>query len=566
MVGAGAAWRSRVVAWHWGTALLLLLALGFALLRLGWLGADPSLYLVEDVFTDEGWYAQNARNHALFGRWVMDEHNPALVLCPLHTLLLRASYASFGVSFWSTRLTGAVASALTVGLVAWGLRSRPRAAALAAALVATQPLLFSLSRVAYCESLQLFFVTATWALLSGERRGSWNWFLAGSASALAVLSKASALYAPLLAASAPFLLRGWRPRRRTLGEVGLVVAGGLVATLPFAVFEWPLLDVLRVELAREGGSTLSLLPRGPALLAVLGLWQGGVHPGFWAGILGSVALAGAVASRQLVTRPAEKQEHGAPRVAGAWIALSLLALAWHHTIALQERYWANLLVPLACLVALGVEPRVPALAPRAAVRWSAALALAFGPALALRTAVFLALPGPPQGGTAPRLPGEISAAVALVLLGLLAIAFHRLRLPERLARVGPLWPSLAWAAVIGGAVASSGVVARPTYTVRDAAHALAARSATEVLTGSVADTLALETPFFAFERRDLATWRMGSGWINEDWRKLGATLWIGYRADEEPPDARSVLEAVYPVWPDRAGRERILLRVYRLPH
>ena len=51
-------------------ALVLLVAL---LPRIVELGADPPARVLGAFLSDEGWWAQNARQRVLFGEWVMDE-------------------------------------------------------------------------------------------------------------------------------------------------------------------------------------------------------------------------------------------------------------------------------------------------------------------------------------------------------------------------------------------------------------------------------------------------------------------------------------------------------------
>ena len=352
--GTAAPWA---VAGARSSVILSTVAALFVALRFIWLGADPSGYLVEEVLTDEGWYAQNARDHSLFGRWVLNEHNPSLVLCPLHTLLLRASYELFGVSFWSTRLPGALAAALTVGLVAFALRRHPRAAALAAALVATQPVLFSLSRAAFGESLQLLFITAAWALASDERRRPGAWLLAGTAAGLAMFAKASAVYAPAFVLAAPFVTAPRTHWRRGLAEAALVAAGGALAALPFLWFLWPHREIFWVELAREGTSSITFLPLGASLVFLFGLWKGNVT--VRSGPASSPGWSSPARWPPACWSPSGARRRQAPsaRVGIAWAALACAVLGFRPGPALQERYWANLLVPLACLVALGCEPR-----------------------------------------------------------------------------------------------------------------------------------------------------------------------------------------------------------------
>lgn len=546
-----------------GTRLLWAIAIAFTLLRFVALDADPSHLLMPDFFTDEGWYSLNARNHALFGKWVMDEHNVALVLCPLHTLALRASYALLGVSFWSTRIVGALASATTVLLIGWRLRSRPRTAALACALVATQPILFAMSRVAYCESLQLLFVTATWVCASDERRRARSWLLAGAAAGLAVFTKGSAVYAPLFALAAPFLGSSWDSRRRSLREAGCVALGFLVVAVGFAWFEKGFVDLFLAESGRES-SVLSLRPRGVWLPLLIGLIdEGWSHPGFWFGILPLLTFVGvALSQRMLVGAQPDRAE----RVALAWFVLSLAALLVRRGPAFQERYWMNLLPPLACLAASAWGSQCEAARPAESIRtWSAALLLSIGPALLLRSAVQHLLPEMDPEAQAPlRFLGGATLLAAL----LLTLAFQRTRLAHSLCS-RPAVLSVCAALVVGcSALASAAALRHPTYSMRETSRALATGGVPKVLMGDTANTFSLETPFRAFVHRDLAQARLGIGWINGDWRALGATHGLTDGAASrppEPPAEGASLERTFEVWPDAEGRPQESLQLWSLP-
>jgi hypothetical protein len=124
--------------------------------------------------------------------------------------------------------------------------------------------------------------------------------------------------------------------------------------------------------------------------------------------------------------------------------------------------------------------------------------------------------------------------------------------------------------IVVGAVAVLTSLWAPTYTIRDASRALRADISSKVLTGDLANTLALETPFRAFPCFDLATMGLQGGWVNGDWRGLGATHWIGDRPPggkgwRPRPPADAVLQSVYPIWPDAKGHPRITVYVSSLP-
>ncbi len=61
--------------YFWVVAVALLLIAG--VLRFHALEADPSEAVGRVFLSDEGWWAHNARNHYLFGAWVLDDWNQA---------------------------------------------------------------------------------------------------------------------------------------------------------------------------------------------------------------------------------------------------------------------------------------------------------------------------------------------------------------------------------------------------------------------------------------------------------------------------------------------------------
>ena len=152
----------------WGlTALVVLLGVG---VRLYAVDADPPTWHHMGFFSDEGWWAHNARNKALFGTFVIeeprDEFNQGIWLAPVFSALVWGSFSLFGVSLWSLRLI----SVLAAGVGALGLALAadravgPRAGPMAALLYLTAPFAWAHSRVGLVEETMNAFVAWTIAL------------------------------------------------------------------------------------------------------------------------------------------------------------------------------------------------------------------------------------------------------------------------------------------------------------------------------------------------------------------------------------------------------------------
>lgn len=168
--------------------------INFALLviaasRLFYLSADPSSLISSSVIGDEGYWVHNARIDALFGHAFTDDFVEDVMVAPLLSLLLRISFAFFGVGFWQARLVPALFGVGSVWLMWKLLKSAGNANALAGMVVLVSSfLVFSVNRLVMGESVAEFFILLVFYLIIKSKYG-----LAGISWGLAVLSKTNAI-------------------------------------------------------------------------------------------------------------------------------------------------------------------------------------------------------------------------------------------------------------------------------------------------------------------------------------------------------------------------------------
>ena len=225
------------------------------MLRGLWLTADPpAQHSVGVVWHDEGAWAHNARNRALFGVWQTDEWNPVFV-APVFVALEYTAFRVFGVGTWQARLVPVVSGLGALVLLMAGLSALAgwRAALVGGWLLATEFTWVMWNRAALMESTMTAFIVAAWAAYAMiERRPQWG-LVAGAAATLAFFTKASAAFfvAALLADALATLALARLPRLRTrlaiaaptrevargalLAVAGLVITGVVIG----AVFVWP---------------------------------------------------------------------------------------------------------------------------------------------------------------------------------------------------------------------------------------------------------------------------------------------------------------------------------------
>ncbi len=159
----------------WADLALLVLILGVYALYFLHLSADfPNQYPLQDwsKYTDEGWYANAAVRHFLWGSWYLPgDFNPAVAL-PVWPLLEGALFHFTGVSLVAVRaLTVAVFGSTLLFTFLLVRRWESRTVALAATgLAAVSPFLYAFDRLAILEPLVLSLMLASMLLADSLAR------------------------------------------------------------------------------------------------------------------------------------------------------------------------------------------------------------------------------------------------------------------------------------------------------------------------------------------------------------------------------------------------------------
>lgn len=347
--------RAERLLWYAAVAVVVAL---FAI-RLLYLTADFTTdrqYSRDGVlYSDEGWYANNALALYRVGTWYRPGELNFAVNLPVLQWMHAASFAVFGPTILGARVTVVVAYFLTAALLfAWLRAACGRWCALAAvAFLGWNHFLFLHSRFALGELPMTLLATAALALAwhAGKERSASRFVpppgalsaLAGIVWGLAFLTKNSALFAaPLLAG-----IVAWRclPDYRTAAlRLALLAAGaGLVLLAHYLLIARPHWEDYRYFLTLNVGanakSNISEVARYAAhMLDHLRLVDKVLYR----------ALALAVPAL-LVLSPRFRRE---PLLwlALAWFALYLGMFSFY--VNLRPRYWQPLGMPAAMLVAL----------------------------------------------------------------------------------------------------------------------------------------------------------------------------------------------------------------------
>ena len=163
--------------------------------RLSWSGG---------LFGDEPAYAHNARNKAVFGKWVLDEWNPFLYN-PILTLCDYLSFKLFGTGFFALRMVPLFWGLLSIVLVYDTLRRGFESfwtAVLGSLLLGTNYFFLMYTRLSLSDTMLTNWMILSLFLWIVGIRSSWARFFSGI-TAIAVFScKPTALYFAFVMGSA----------------------------------------------------------------------------------------------------------------------------------------------------------------------------------------------------------------------------------------------------------------------------------------------------------------------------------------------------------------------------
>ena len=400
---------------------------------------------------DEDLYIGIARSMVARGQWLVpwyldavDFHKP-----PLLYWMMRASMALLGPSVLAARLPVALCGLALVAVVHRLARvpEQPRAAALAAGLVATSLGFFQYARTAMMDiPLTLVFATSLlgWeSITQGRARGAWMVALCCSAS---------------------FLLKG------PVGVV-LIAGTGLAWRLLWRPDEGPFSSLPQSTPWQAAGAATALMAAWPLLLAAQGQGSTWYERFIVAENLGKFTAS----SNSIAVMLKGFAGHLAP-----WTLLmaTSLALTLH---GLRRRTPSERLLACAALTTLGVFC-LPA------IKWSQYLLPALPP-LAVLTARRLA----GSGDVRPALPVRWAATASGLVL--MALALPLLVAPRLLPGSEELWMLLAMVSgcLVGGAALFGGRLPEATvlalFVVEGALALLAPRLSVDVIPAGFAQAV-----------------------------------------------------------------------------
>jgi len=342
------------LAWPRSCWLRLVLTLGaLAVVALPYLHALGAWPLLEP---DEGRNAEVAREMLELGTWSVPHFNhlPYLDKPVLLFWAITAAFRTLGVTEFAARLPSVLGAIATVWITfAMGQALLgTRRGAIAAATIATAPLVIIFARLVIFDMLLTALVTAALlCLLQGRRTGDgWQWWpLAGFAMGLAVLCKGPVGAAvPLLAWAAARGALPPAPRRAGMQPAIASAAVFMATVLPWIVrvhtLEPGFLHYALIDETLQRFTSAERFNRAgpPYYYAVVLTWAGGA----WGAVL--VAAAPALWRRWRAGGP------DAAPIAFAIRAAVAILLLFSASASKRPQYILPALVPLALLVAIGV--------------------------------------------------------------------------------------------------------------------------------------------------------------------------------------------------------------------
>ena len=358
--------RLSDAARRYGLLGIVLLALA---LRAAFPLADPPWRSTIGItWHDEGVWAHNARNRALFGAWRMDEWNPMYV-SPVFTGLEYLSFSAFGVGLWQARLVSVLAGVGAALAMALGLRAiaSPAVGLTGALLLAINFTWVMYSRVALLEATMIAALVASWACYA-RAASHWRWGVAAALFGLmAFFTKASAAFF-LVALGLDAGWTWWQSRRAgaattrpdprgAIATFATLAAGTLVAVAVFVAPNWGEYSFYNLFVYGSRRSSVGLEP-----LIDRATWLPVIHGFFTRQWLLTLAALGGLAASLTRYRHAPPGE----RLLALWFVLGVVELVVHDLG--NERRYVFLVPAMAGLAAL-LLARDRRLIPASAASW-----------------------------------------------------------------------------------------------------------------------------------------------------------------------------------------------------
>jgi len=234
--------------------ILFILLVIFTFSRLIFLDADPGIFKAIGEIGDEGYWAYEARNKALFGEWITDDLTQSIATSPIYALISFIIFKLLGVHLFTARLVCALAGISSIFLLYFIVRKYDRKLAVITALIlAINNSFFTYNRIGLPESLVIFFLLLNFLFLTYRSRSNFCYLFAGVCFMLAILSKITTIYFSI--AIFLYLLALYLRKEINFKGIFTYLAGVLLIAVPIIIFYYiPLLSTFEATLKGLSGN------------------------------------------------------------------------------------------------------------------------------------------------------------------------------------------------------------------------------------------------------------------------------------------------------------------------
>jgi len=338
--------------------LLAGLVLAVLLVRLFALGSDPLAQTDTGFIYDWGEWTKNARQHALWGVWILDDYNPGYYSAFAYTLAVRLAFAMLGVGWAQMLVVNALSGVATMMVVFAMVRSATsfRVAVVAAVLAGLNPLTIVYDRSAYPESFQLVFMTLAVAGVLSER--PWAMVAGGISLAMAVAAKVTGLVALPIVGLAWAVRWAWSRRMGADQRVLLAqairfgAAAGVVLLVYSVAFVIPNWHWIRMQFMFASVGQFSAVGAGarPGRVSLFGNNLLGLRLNGFFAMQWYLLFIGALFAMGRISRTLRQPVVQLELVCWAWFGFGMLYLA--RLFYQPDRRFLIVLPPLVILAAL----------------------------------------------------------------------------------------------------------------------------------------------------------------------------------------------------------------------